>query len=168
MLKLFEFLFFCLSVYTQYTGNAHTFLYKVSQLRKACQSKNQALWLKEIPAELRDKIVTWFRPGKDYYKICWNEGSQENSDLHNSSMEEVWKSGFFQTWHLVSWFWPLLTIKVKRFHLWFIRPVLFLIVWEFFTAAFQTPSSFHSSFTEERLPSGRSHISTKVGSIAGI
>ena len=54
-------------------------------------SKNQALRLKEQPAELRHRIVLRHRSGEGYKKGSI-KGSQDHSDFHNSSVGEVWKN----------------------------------------------------------------------------
>jgi hypothetical protein len=57
----------------------------------AYQSEKQTMRSKELPAELRDRIVSRHRSGEGYKKkFCCTEGSQEHSDFHNSQMEEVW------------------------------------------------------------------------------
>ena len=50
----------------------------------AYQSENQAMGSKELPVDLRDRIVSRHRFGEVYQKIILVEGSQEHSGLHNS------------------------------------------------------------------------------------
>ena len=50
-------------------GKAHTCLYKVPQIDSACQSKNQAMKLKELSVELRNRIVLRHRSGEGYQNI---------------------------------------------------------------------------------------------------
>lgn len=65
----------------------------------AYQSKNQSMRSKELPAELRDRIVARLRSGKCYKTFWCTEDSQEHSSLQNSQMEEVWHNqDFSMSW----------------------------------------------------------------------
>jgi hypothetical protein len=50
-------------------GKAHTYPYKVSQLTVHVRVKNQAMRLKELSVELRDRIVSRHRSGEGYQNI---------------------------------------------------------------------------------------------------
>ena len=50
-------------------GKAHTCLYKGPTVDSACQSKNQAIRLKELSVEVRDRIVSRQRSGEGHQNI---------------------------------------------------------------------------------------------------
>ena len=67
---------------------AHTCIWGLTA-DNAYRSKIQAVRSKELPAEIRDRIVSRHRSGESYKKWCYIEGSQEHSGSHYCKREEV-------------------------------------------------------------------------------